>query len=366
MRKDIDDKGSTALFLKRIMYFQKTLEDHNCGGALLTYSRDILYLTGTAQPSRLAITPEKYILFVKSGMAFVEQETFINKSRVVEEKKMVAIYNHFFSNLANKRIGIQLDIITAEEYLLFRKIFNNVEFLNISPMILTQRSIKDKFEIEQIKKACVCAHVGYKSACSILKPGMSELELSASVEYAHRMTGHEGVFFFRQKDFFISMGPIGSGYNLTNQSGVLYSLTGRGQSASVPIGPSQKKIEQGDTIIIDIPCHINGYHCDQTRSFVAGRAKSETRACYRALKQISDYLIDEVIKPGISCDMIYKSAIKAAKRTKFSKAFLKLNHGEQSRLAGHGIGIEISEIPVIFAGNNQLIAENNVIALELH
>ncbi|MCP4551825.1 MAG: hypothetical protein GY834_07250 [Bacteroidetes bacterium] len=68
-------------------------------------------------------------------------------------------------------------------------------------MILTQRSIKDKFQIEQIKKACVCAHVGYKSACSILKPGMSELELSASVEHTHRMTGHEGVFSFGKKIF---------------------------------------------------------------------------------------------------------------------------------------------------------------------
>ncbi|MCD4678448.1 MAG: aminopeptidase P family protein, partial [Desulfobacula sp.] len=99
----------------------------------------------------------------------------------------------------------------------------------------------------------------------------------------------------------MSMGPIGSGESLKNTSGVLYSLTGTGQSASVPIGPSKRIIKKSDTVIIDIPCHINGYHIDQTRSFVAGKAQPGTKECYKALKLISDHLIHEIIRPGISC-----------------------------------------------------------------
>jgi Xaa-Pro aminopeptidase len=354
------------MFSERIFNFQKLLGSGKLGGALLVYSRDILYYTGTAQPSYLAITPDDYVLFVKNGIKFVEQEVFIDPSKIIEERKLEVVYNQCFSNIRNKKIGVEFDILTAKEFLLYQKIFKGVEFSDISPAILAQRAIKDEYEIEQIKKACASAQKGYEAACDLLKPGISELELSAAVEYAHRLAGHEGSFFFRKNDFFMSMGPIGSGTNLKDPSGVLYSLTGKGQSASVPIGPSKKIIEPGETIIIDIPCHINGYHCDHTRSFVAGRAKPETRECYQALKQISDYLIGDVIRPGVTCDEIYKSAIDASRKTDYAHAFLKFNNGEQSRLAGHGVGIELNEPPVIWSGNNQRIVEDNIIAVELH
>ncbi len=361
-----NDERYNDVCLNRITNLQKMLADNDISGALLTYSRDILYFTGTAQPSYLAITPDNYRLFVKSGIKFVKQEVFIDSSRIIETRKLEAVYNQFFSNIPHKKTGIQFDVLTAKEYLQFKYIFRDIEFVDISPMTLNLRSIKDKYEVEQTIKACQCTQQGYEAACNVLKPGISELELSAAVEYAHRLAGHEGEFFFRKNDFFMSMGPIGSGANLKDPSGVLYSLTGMGQSASVPIGPSQKKIEPGETIIIDIPCHINGYHCDQTRSFVAGKATPETKECYSVLKQISDYLIMEVIRPGISCTDIYQAAVDASKDTKYSHAFLKLKQGEQSRLAGHGVGLEINELPLIWAGNKQTIAKGNIIAVELH
>ncbi|KPA10695.1 Xaa-Pro aminopeptidase [Candidatus Magnetomorum sp. HK-1] len=364
--KKIEDKQLIEIFQSRIQNLQKTLACNNSDGALLTYSRDILYFTGTAQPSYLVVTPDEYHLYVKSGIKFVLNEIFIDPSKVAEERKLSNIYNRFFSKPSNKKIGIQLDVLTAKEYIIFKKIFGDIEFFDVSPMTLELRAIKDEHEIEQIKKACVCTQRGFEEACNILKPGISELELSAAVEYAHRLAGHEGDFFFRKNDFFMSMGPIGSGKNLKDPSGVLYSLTGKGQSASIPIGPSKKRIESGETIIIDIPCHINGYHCDHTRSFVAGHATSETRECYGVLKQISDYLIEEVIKPGISCAAIYQSAIDFSKDSKYSQAFLKLKAGEQSKLGGHGIGLELNEPPLIWAGNNQIVLENNIIAVELH
>ncbi len=366
MKNNLGNENPPDLVLKRIANLQKILTDNNLGGTLLTYSRDILYFTGTAQPSYLVITPDEYQLFVKSGLKFAEQEVLIKSSNIVEERKLDKVYQQCYSKFFNNKIGIQLDILTAQEYLQFKKIFKEMEFFNISPMTLSLRSVKDQYEIEQIKKACGCAQKGYEAACRILKPGISELELSAAVEYAHRLAGHEGDFFFRKNDFFMSMGPIGSGANLKNPSGVLYSLTGKGQSASVPIGPSQKKIEPGETVIIDIPCHVNGYHCDQTRSFVAGQATAKTKECYNVLKQISDHLIRDVIKPGVTCADIYQTAVDASKNTDYSHAFLKLKQGEQSRLAGHGIGIELNEPPLIWAGAPNTIVEDNIIALELH
>jgi len=354
------------IFLNRISTLQKHLGCNNFGSALLAYSRDILYYTGTAQPSFLAVTPYDYTLFVKSGMDYALKEVFVDTSKLIEERKLSNVYNSFFSGLANKKTGLEFDILTAAEFTECQTLFKSFEFENISPAILSQRAIKDPFETDQIRKAGLANKKGYEAACAIIKPGITELELAASVEYAHRLAGHEGVFFFRMRDFFISTGPIGAGDHLKNTSGVLYSLTGTGQSASVPVGPSKRPVNSGETIIIDIPCHINGYHSDQTRSFVAGKAKPETRACYDALKQISDFLIREVIKPGVSCSDIYDAAIGRSEQTDFHEAFLKFGNGKISILAGHGVGMEVNEPPIISANNKQQIAENNILAVELH
>ena len=355
-----------SLFLKRMSRFQEYLGGHDFGGALLAYSRDILYYTGTAQPVFLAVTPDDYALFIKSGVDYAVKEVFIDASKLVEERKMPNVYQSFFAGLENRRIGLELDIISALEFIECQNLFENAAFENISPAILSQRATKDSFETEQVRQAGAAVKKGYEAACAALKPGITELELAAAVERAHRLAGHEGSFFFRVRDFFMSHGPIGAGKSLKRSSGILYSLTGTGQSASVPIGPSKRPVKSGETVIIDIPCHINGYHIDHTRSFVAGRAKPETRDCYDALKQISDFLIKDVIRPGIRCSDIYAAAIEKSRQTDFHHAFLKFGNGKRSQLAGHGLGMEVNEPPVIFSHNKQEIAEHNILAVELH
>lgn len=94
------------------------------------------------------------------------------------------------------------------------------------------------------------------------------------MEDAYRRAGHEGIFFIRRPDFFMSRGPIGSGANLCKISGVAYSITGVGLSAAIRAEPSLKKIMRGEPIIIDIPVVYYGYHGDQTRSYVIGKASS--------------------------------------------------------------------------------------------
>ena len=151
----IEDKRRVDLFQNRLQNLQKMLDCSNSDGAVLTYSRDILYFTGTAQPSYLVITPDEYHLFVKSGIEFVLNEIFIDPSKVEEERKLSNVYNRFFSNPSNKKIGIQFDVLTAKEYFLFNKTFGEIEFFDVSPLTLELRSIKDEYEIEQIKKACI-------------------------------------------------------------------------------------------------------------------------------------------------------------------------------------------------------------------
>ncbi|MCD4678447.1 MAG: aminopeptidase P family N-terminal domain-containing protein [Desulfobacula sp.] len=183
------------IFLNRLSDLQEKLGSSHIGSVLLVYSRDILYYTGTAQPGFLGVTPDDYILYVKSGKNFVLNDVFIDLSKIIEERKLANVYEQYFSKLENKKIGLELDILSAIDFMEYQRIFKGFEFINISSEILMQRSIKDPYEIEQIRKAGLANKQGYEAACTALRPGITELELSAAVEHAHRLAGHEGSFF---------------------------------------------------------------------------------------------------------------------------------------------------------------------------
>jgi Xaa-Pro dipeptidase len=352
--------------MKRIKTFQKMIEASNLSGALLFYSRDIFYYTGTAQPSYLFITPQHYCLYVRSGLDFALREARIEKERIKEERSFKNILKELSPLLRKgQKIGTELDLLPANRFLEFSERFGGAEWFDVSPLILTQRQSKDSSEIKAIRKACHTIHQGHQTVLSVLKEGMSELELAASIEDAHRRAGHEGIFFIRQPDFFMSRGPLASGPNLYQISGVVYSITGVGLGPSVPLGPSRRRIKKGDCVVVDIPVLVEGYHADQTRTYVVGKAKAEAKNLFNSLKEIANFLIEN-LRPGMKSSEVYQMAMKEAKEFKVENSFLNFGHGRRARMIGHGVGLEVNEPPILSSHDDSEILESSVLALEMH
>ncbi len=349
--------------IDRISVLQRELGQKNAC-AILSYSRDILYYTGTAQPAYLIVFPDDFHLFIRSGLEFALDEAFLEKNKIFEERQLAKIKKMLFPNRNIKSIGTELDILTAEQYINFKEHFPEYELFNISPVVLEQRKTKDRKEIEKLKEACRAIHNGHEAVLAGLKEGMTELELAAVVENAHRQSGHEGIFFIRQPDFFMSRGPIASGSNLFRNSGVVYTITGVGLSPAVPAGPSRKKIAEGEPIIVDIPTLVGGYHADQTRTYFLGNVTGKFRSMYEDLKIIADYIIENM-QPGIKGREIYKMALDKAKELGREDHFQSFGN-KMSRLVGHGIGLELNEPPVPSEYDDSPVNENYVICLDLH
>ena len=351
----------------RISHLQKKIAEQDLAGALILYSRDVFYYTGTAQPSYLVVLPDDYRLFIRSGYDFACNEVFIDKEKIEEERRLDNIFKKNFLDLNQGvcRIGMELDVVTVEQFGQFKKTFLNCEFVNITPVILEQRKTKDPSEIEKIRKACAAIHRGHEAVLSVLKEGLTELELAGAVENAHRLAGHEGIFFIRQPDFFMSRGPISSGENLFKISGVVYTVTGVGLSPAVPAGPSQKKIVKGDLVMVDIPVMVEGYHADQTRTYCLGKTSEPAMAMYIDLKVIADHLIDHM-SPGMKCSDIYRMAVEKANALGRGSQFQNFGRGRKSRLIGHGIGIELNEPPIPSEYDHSTLEDGYVIALDMH
>jgi Xaa-Pro aminopeptidase len=352
--------------IKRIKTLQEIIRSNNLTGVLLFYSRDVFYYTGTSQPSYFFVSPQHYCLFVRSGFDFALREAQIGKENIKEERRLENIFKEISPIIGRgRKIGTELDLLPANRFLELREILNGFEIVDISPLILHQRKKKDAFEINAMKKACSTIHRGHERVLTVFREGMTELELAAAVEDAHRLAGHEGIFFIRQPDFFMSRGPLASGSNLYQISGVVYSITGIGLSASVPVGPSRRKIKKGDLIVVDIPVLVEGYHADQTRTYVVGKAKDGAKELFQPLKEVANHLIDH-ITPGMKCSEIYKMAIKKAEELQVDKPFLNFGNGRKSKIVGHGVGLEINEPPILSDYDHSIISDGFVLALDMH
>lgn len=353
--------------MKRIRDLQAGMADRNLSALLIGYSRNILYYTGTAQPSWLLVLPDDCTLYVRSGLDFARNDVFIPREKLREERRLERIGEALSARMrgGDRRLGVEMDILTVEQFRQVGKCFPGFEFVDVSSVPLDQRKKKEPAEIEKIRKACGAIHAGHEAVLATLREGITELELAAAVENAHRLAGHEGIFFIRQPDFFMSRGPISSGPNLFRISGVVYTITGVGLSPAVPAGPSRRKIEAGDIVIVDIPTLVDGYHADQTRTYCLGKAGKEIRSLYDDLRSIADHLI-AAIRPGIAGTEVYRIAVEKAGELGRRETFQHFGGGKISRIIGHGIGLELNEPPILSGYDSSPLEEGQVVALDLH
>ncbi|MDL2329741.1 Xaa-Pro peptidase family protein, partial [Desulfosarcina sp. OttesenSCG-928-A07] len=261
-------------------------------------------------------------------------------------------------------LGIECDVMPATLYLKLTKLFGDFSIVDMSGIIFHQRMEKDESEIAAIRKACEIMDAGHHRVMETLVPGMTEIELAAEVEYAHRRAGHEGILAMRNFDFYISRGPLCSGDNLFKVSGFSNTITGVGASPAVPAGPSHRKINTGDLVIVDIPTCWKGYHSDQTRTYVLGDPSNEIRDLFQKLRMICDSAVS-FLKDGVTSRELFETARKTAEELGVGEYFLGLDP-RKGNFIGHGIGLDANEPPVLFDHSDFPLRKDYVLTIEIH
>lgn len=351
----------------RLDRIKEGLDRWGLDAALIWYSRDVLYYTGTAQPAYLLILPGDCRLFVKSGWERAEGEVFIDPDQLEKGFGLKDVFNFMRDHGLGERaaVGTELDVLPAAQLDQWRRFAPGWTFSDISPAVLRQRQIKGPEEVEAIRKACEVVHAGHIRTLEVLQEGVSEWELSAAVEDAQRLAGHEGTFFMRHPDFFMGRGLLASGPNLLKSTGVAFSLTGVGPSASIPAGASGRVIRRGDLVLIDIPVHKAGYHVDQARTYLVGRADPQLSSRQRALEDLFLFAA-EFIRPGRTWGECFLGVQRRAEKLKVKEWLQAMQQGRGLHYIGHGVGLELNEPPLIAARNQAPVLPGTVAAIEMH
>lgn len=363
LHKELDT--TKDIYAQRIKVCQSTLLKDNVVAIILSYSRDVYYYTRVSQPAILLIKSDSFQLFIKRGREAAEVDFLFDRKHLRDgnEKDVSKMLDQAQGGQAF--IGLEMDAIAAETYLLWKALLPSYDFINISPLILTQRQAKDKYEEILLRKACEIADIGHSRVMEVLRDGISERELAIEIESSMRNAGDQGTLFLRNPNFFLSRVVLGSGPNLYKWTGIAYTITGVGQGPYLPVGPSDRIIRRGDLIIVDLgPC-FNGYHADESRTYSIGKQAPNILNMFSALRDISDTIIS-YIKAGVECGKLYEKAVRCAEKHNMGDFFLKLGTKNQAKLVGHGIGLEVNEPPFISAKGTNVLPAGAFLAVEVH
>ncbi len=223
----------------------------------------------------------------------------------------------------------------CQNYQTMTSLKKSVPKIKHSTTFYDARIIKDSQEIAVLKKASKIIDEMFEQCTKKIKKGLRESELQATLmSYAiqHEMfdTGYKS-----------TLNPL---------------IIAGGPNGALPHAQvTNRKFVNGDLIVVDLTLRYMGYVTDSTRTFGLGSVTSEAKSAYEIVKE-SQKLGLKAVKPGVSCKSIDDACRNYIKNQKYGKYFI--------HSTGHGIGLEVHELPNISPKSTTKLAKNMAITVE--
>lgn len=312
----------------KIKWLRDRLRTQNLQGMIVSNPVNIKYLIGIEAEGTLLITLKENLFITDSRyveavntILTIEDEILVNDKKNLTKDDYAA----FFMFCEN--VGFEENFVTYADYkdLLQRYRVNLTETENI---IEGQRVIKEEREIKYIERACELTDKCFEHLKSFIKIGMTEKEIAFEIERFYRLNGADGVSF--------------------------EPIVASGHNSSMPHAiPGNRKIKDGDLILIDMGCKYKGYCSDMTRMIFVNYMEDEYKEPYEiCLKNNED--AEKEIRDGQSLKAI----------TQNSNNDLKANGYVPLHALGHGVGLDVHEEPFFGIVYEQQLKENMVVAVE--
>ncbi|MEN2258189.1 Xaa-Pro peptidase family protein [Paraclostridium benzoelyticum] len=313
----------------RVLKLRAEMERLNLDAILIEESKNKRYISGfTGTAGSIIITKEKNILF--TDFRYTQQAKNQTEDFEIVEISRTNPITNFLKDMNMKRLGFEDDKMSFSTYSNYKEALVNTEMVPLKGLMLDLRAIKDEKELDVIRQASKIADNGFKYILGFIKPGMKESEVALELEFFMRKQGATGVSF----DFIVASG----------------------KRSSMPHGvASDKVIETGDFVTIDFGCVYNGYCSDMTRTIVVGKANDKQKEIYNIVLEAQLKVIEaaKANMSGIELDNIARQYI-------IEKGYGdKFGHG-----LGHGIGLDVHELPNVNTLGEKLLKPNMVISDE--
>jgi len=321
--------------------------------ALIIQNTDRYYFSGTLMGEFVFLGKDETTLYCRKACERAEGETPLplKYGRLSSLKEIGDL----------KTIGVEFDILPVSIFFYLKKLFPYSDFFDISGTIRNLRSVKSDYEIGKIRKAARIADAGMEHASKIIRPGMREIDLAASIEKKMREEGHQGLVRSREFGYELFYGHILSGKNGAMPSFLDSPTGGQGLSPAMPQGAGFKKIRKNEPVLVDYVGVWEGYIADESRIFICGKLPVRLQDALDASCTIQRWMEKNLSAGGVPQD-IFLEAQEGARIAGFEKNFLGLK--EKIKFVGHGVGLELDELPVLASGYVTPLEKSMTIASE--
>lgn len=336
---------------------QQAMQQMDVDGCLLTVDVNLYYTTGRIFSGYFYLPVEGAPWF------FVKRPNGYTNDHVVYIRKpeqMAELFKAHDLELPRKLL-LEADELSYTDFIRLQTIFHPQEIGNATAMMRTLRQVKTPYEISQFRISAARHAKTYAEIPACFRPGMTDLEFQFEIEKRMRQNGSIGIFRAFGANMNIFMGSILAGENAEAPSPFDFALGGNGIDPSCPLGANGTVLKEGTAVMVDMAGNYTAYMTDMTRVFSVGRL---TDLAYRA-HQTSLFIqneIENVARPGKSCAELYDIAAKITGNEGLDAYFMGTR--QQAKFVGHGIGIQINELPVLTPRSKEVLEPGMVFALE--
>lgn len=322
---------------KRFLQLKSYMQSHNMDLIMITSPINIYYLTGFfSDPHERFMA----LFYSKEG----EASLFVPSLDEEEAKQHASVpiiipitdTDNPYELVAKQWsapvtiLGIEKKVMNVYQAEKIKDCFPQTQFVDIEEFIMSLRLKKDPEDIRNVKRAIEITEKVLAHGVSKVAPGVTELEITAELEYQMKVLGAERPSF----------------------STIVLS----GKRSALPHGrPENQQINTGDLLLFDLGVFADGFCSDITRTFLVGEGSDEQKKIYETVRIANEKAI-HAVKAGEPIKAVDLAARDYIESQGYGKYFM--------HRVGHGLGLEIHEAPSIHSQNETRIEPGMLFTIE--
>jgi Xaa-Pro aminopeptidase len=319
-------------FVSRQKRSREQMKNAGLDALLVTHLPNIRYLCGfTGSAGVLLLSSSRSVFFTDGRYREQARAEVVGARVMVPKDSALAASAKEVSRLGVRVLGIDADHTTvATQVQLKHLLSGGLRLKSASGIIERLRMVKDADEILTLRNAVALGSRLLGPAMKSIASGVKETSVAAEIEYAARKAGAEGMSF--------------------------ETIVAAGVRSALPHGvASHHAIPAKGFVVLDFGVILAGYCSDMTRTVHVGKVGSEDRDLFGAVLQAQLAAIAS-IAPGVEVGNVDHAARSSLRKAKLDKYF--------THSTGHGVGLEIHEIPRVARGQKEALQPGMVVTVE--
>ncbi|MBW2322694.1 MAG: aminopeptidase P family protein [Deltaproteobacteria bacterium] len=307
-------------------------------GLWVTRPENRRYLSGyTATDPQLNETSGSLFITRRSQYLLTDSRYDLQAAReakaytvVVYQDGLVNTLTRLARNHRISKLGFEGDHVTVTTYNEMLGSLKGIELLSATGLVESLRLIKDQPEIRKIVRALRITETALAETVNFMKPGLTEKEVAHYLE-----------------DRMVALGAEGAAFE---------TIVASGSNAALPHAiPSNRRIKESETIIIDCGAKFQGYAADMTRTIFSGPPRRWMKEIYQLVRNAQLNALKN-IKPGMTTVQADASARKIIEAGGYGPNF--------GHSLGHGVGLATHEAPSLSQIRPTELQEGMVVTIE--